>query len=105
MMGDPKRLGIWVSHGQVSKSSDVYLILWSLQSWAAKACRRMITFKLSNTSVLVVAEYRPLTGFVPQYILLIFFGKSDLKGKYFTVVVIFSNLISHFLGKTVENRP
>lgn len=25
MMGDPKRLGIWVSCGQVSKSSDVYL--------------------------------------------------------------------------------
>lgn len=34
MIGDPKRLGIWVSYGQVSESSDVYLILWSLCSWA-----------------------------------------------------------------------
>lgn len=50
MMGDPKRLGIWVSHGQVSKSSDVYLILWSLWNWAAKACGRMITFKISSPS-------------------------------------------------------
>lgn len=49
-MGDPKRLGIWVSHRQVSKSSDVYLILWSLQNWAAKTCRRMITFMIFSTS-------------------------------------------------------
>lgn len=50
MMGDPKRLGIWVSCGQASKSSDVYLILWSLQSWAAKTFRRMITFKVFSSS-------------------------------------------------------
>lgn len=57
MMGDPKRLGIWVSYGQVSKSSDVYLILWSLQSWAGSLAGGWLLLRFLALLFLVIAEY------------------------------------------------
>lgn len=58
-MGDPKRLGIWVSYGQVSKSSDVYLILWGLHSWAASLVGVWLLLRFLRLLLLVIAEYKP----------------------------------------------
>ena len=58
-MGDPKRLGIWVSYGQVSKSSDVYLILWSLHSWTGSLAGGWLLLRFLALLLLVIAEYNP----------------------------------------------
>lgn len=58
-MGDPKRLGIWVSYGQVSKSSDVYLILWGLHSWAGSLVGVWLLLRFLRLLLLVIAEYKP----------------------------------------------
>lgn len=59
MIGDPKRLGIWVSYGQVSESSDVYLILWSLQSWAGSLAGEWLLLRFLALLLLVMAVYNP----------------------------------------------
>jgi len=56
MMGNPKRLAIWVSYGQMAESSDVYLILWSLQSWAGSLAGGWSLLRFLTLLLLVVAE-------------------------------------------------
>lgn len=63
MMGDPKRLGIWVSCGQVSKSSDVYLSSGACRVGLQRLSGRLL-LKFLALLLLVIAEYRPQTGFV-----------------------------------------
>lgn len=59
MMGDPKRLEIWVSYGQVSESSDVYLILWSIHTWAGSLAAGLLLLRFLALLFLVIAEYNP----------------------------------------------